>query len=140
MFMKNAHDAEDMTHNTFVKLMNSVVGFESEEHEKAWLIRTASNTCKDSLKSAWAKRVEIPDTLAYHENAVDDTLEQVLALPEKYKIPIYLFYYEGYKTAEIAKMLGKPEVTIRGIMHRGRKLLKLELENNYGQERINSGV
>jgi len=65
----------------------------------------------------------------------------VLSLPEKYKIPVYLFYYEGYKTAEIAKMLGKPESTVRGLLHRGRKILKLELEEEYNEEaRIKGGV
>ena len=47
MYMKNPHDTEDMVQNTFIRLMRDPTRFESEEHEKAWLIRTAINLCKD---------------------------------------------------------------------------------------------
>ena len=133
MFMKNKHDAEDMTQSVFVKLMNCnpQKSFDSHEHEKAWLIRTATNLCKDFFKSSWTKRVEIPEDLAYHDNRESensDILEKVLALPDRFKIPIYLFYYEGYSTAEIAETMGKHESTVRGYLHRGRKILKIEIE------------
>ncbi|MDR0222005.1 MAG: sigma-70 family RNA polymerase sigma factor [Oscillospiraceae bacterium] len=142
MFVKNPHDAEDMTHNAFVKLMNgSSVAFENAEHEKAWLIRAAANICKDFLKSAWAKRTDIPETHPAPQKPENEALRQVLAMPDRYKIPIYLFYYEGYKTDEIAKMLGKPASTVRGLLHRGRKILKIEMEEKYnGKERADIGV
>ena len=49
-FMKNSSDTEDMVQETFLKLLSSGKRFESENHEKAWLIVTASNACKDVLK------------------------------------------------------------------------------------------
>jgi len=144
MFVKNKADAEDMTHNAFVKLMGLEMTFESPEHEKAFLIRVTQSVCKDFLKSAWRKHRSSDEAEAKEAPAPcrrSSALEEVLALPEKYKIPIYLFYYEGYKTAEIAKILGKPESTVRGLLHRGRKILKLELEGeNYVEARINGGV
>ncbi len=126
-FMKNAEDAEDMVQETFLKLISSKKQFESEEHEKAWLIVTASNTCKDELRR-WKRRLENIKSLYLQGNAVrkedDRVLEWVMALPVKYKQVIYLYYYEGYRTSEIAGMLHCSESTVRNQLLRGRKLLK----------------
>ncbi len=125
--MKNAEDAEDMVQETFLKLISSKKRFESEEHEKAWLIVTASNTCKDELRR-WKRRLENIKTLSRQENVVrkgdDGVLEWVMTLPVKYKQVIYLYYYEGYRTSEIAGMLHCSESTVRNRLLRGRKLLK----------------
>ncbi len=126
-FMKNAEDAEDMVQETFLKLISCRKQFESEEHEKAWLIVTASNTCKDELKR-WKRRMENIRLLFQEENAVpkeeNKVLEWVMALPVKYKQVIYLYYYEGYRTAEIASMLHCSESTVRNQLLRGRRILK----------------
>ena len=126
-FMKNAEDAEDMVQETFLKLISCEKQFESEEHEKAWLIVTASNTCKDELKR-WKRRLENITVLFRQENIVqtenNKVLEWVMALPVKYKQVIYLYYYEGYSTAEIANMMHCSESTVRNQLLRGRKLLK----------------
>ena len=126
-FMKNAVDAEDMVQETFLKLISSKKQFESEEHEKAWLIVTASNTCKDELRR-WKRRLENIKSLFQQENVVqkedDSILEWVMTLPVKYKQVIYLYYYEGYRTSEIAGMLHCSESTVRNQLLRGRKILK----------------
>ncbi|MDE7179256.1 MAG: sigma-70 family RNA polymerase sigma factor [Lachnospiraceae bacterium] len=126
-FMKNAEDAEDMVQETFLKLISSKKQFESEEHEKAWLIVTASNTCKDELRR-WKRRLENIKSLYRQENVVrkedDRVLEWVMALPVKYKQVIYLYYYEGYRTSEIAGMLHCSESTVRNQLLRGRSILK----------------
>ena len=126
-FMKNVVDAEDMVQETFLKLILCEKQFESEEHEKAWLIVTASNTCKDELRR-WKRRLENISVLFRQENVVqkedDKVLEWVMALPVKYKQVIYLHYYEGYRTSEIADMLHCSESTVRNQLLRGRKLLK----------------
>ena len=133
IYMKNQHDTEDMVQNTFIKLMKDDTQFQSEEHEKAWLIKTATNLCKDHFRSWWSKRVSMDEVA---ELAVDDSLlsndalKMVLELPDKYKTAVYMYYYEGYSTVEIAKILGKKESTIRGYLHTGRKLLKLEMEGD----------
>ncbi|MCR4615598.1 MAG: RNA polymerase sigma factor [Clostridiales bacterium] len=137
MFLKNEHDTEDAVQDTFIKLMNYKGEFESEEHEKAWLIRTASNHCRDILKHFWRKTVSL-EVVGESEDEedksfeVDETLEKVLALPDKYKTVIYLYYYEGYKTYEIAEMIGRPDATVRGYLRKGRELLKINLggDNN----------
>ncbi len=57
----------------------------------------------------------------------DELLDTVMKLPEKYKLVLYLYYYEGYDSNEIAKMLDKPQSTVRNDLHRARKRLREEL-------------
>ena len=135
-FMGNAADAEDATQATFMKLVNNPRTFADAEHEKAWLITCASNVCRDELKSARRTRTtdltdEIADTRVDESVQLEpsDALAAVLALPDRYKDCIYLHYYEGYKTAEIAEMLGRPPSTIRNDLSEARKLLRAQLES-----------
>lgn len=128
-FMKNGADAEDMVQETFLRLMRSGTVFESAQHEKAWLIVTVSNLCKSALRSPW--RREDLDALSEQptteDAAPDETLQAVLALPDDYKLPVYLYYYEGYPTADIARMLKVAPATVRSRLNRARKKLKLTL-------------
>ena len=129
-FMKNSAAAEDMVQETFIRLLRSGTSFASEQHEKAWLIVTVSNLCKSALRSPWQRRTGLDDMAeppAAADATPDETLEAVLALPEDYKLPVYLFYYEGYPTAEIARMLGVAPATVRSRLNRARKKLKLTL-------------
>lgn len=129
-FMKNGADAEDMVQEAFVRLLHSGMTFQSPEHEKAWLIVTVSNLCKSALRSPWQRRTGLDDMAeppAAADVTPDETLEAVLALLEDYKLPVYLFYYEGYPTAEIARMLGVAPATVRSRLNRARKKLKLTL-------------
>lgn len=126
-FMKNQQDAEDALQETFLRLIKSEKVFDSDEHEKAWLIVTTQNICKNMLKSWWRKREEIENheaaitTSAYE---IDETLQVVMNLPNKYKVPIYLYYYMDYDSAEIAKILHKPKSTIRNYLSEARKKMK----------------
>lgn len=133
LYMKNQHDTEDMVQNTFIRLMRDNTKFESFEHEKAWLIRTATNLCKDFFKSFWRKTVDIDyakDVAHNEEFYIDDTIKKVMELPPKYKTALYMYYYEGYSTVEISKILDKNLSTIKGYLHKGRKLLKVEMEGD----------
>ena len=133
MFMKNVYDTEDMVQNTFIRLMKDKTCFQSEEHEKAWLIRTATNLCKDHFRHWWTKTVAINHVAKETVDqsfVMDNTLEEVMKLPTPYKAVVYLYYYEGYSTVEIAKILEKNQSTIRSQLHTGRKLLKIEMEGD----------
>ncbi len=135
MFMKNVPDTEDMVQNTFIRLMKDNTQFKSEEHEKAWLIRTATNLCKDHFKHWWSKTVgieHVAEVTVEDSFTIDETLEKVMELPSKYKIVVYLYYYEGYSTVEIAQILNKNQSTIRSYLHTGRKILKIEMEGDKG--------
>lgn len=129
-YMKNKSDAEDAVQDTFVNLIKKNMKFENYNHEKAWLIVTAGNICKNKLKS-WKRKVEnIEDynCISSKENEdIDETLKFVLNLPAKYKMAIYLYYYEGYTTIEISKITGVKESSVRSQLKRGREMLELKI-------------
>lgn len=129
-YMKNSVDTEDAVQETFFRLISNNPKFESEEHEKAWLIRTATNVCKDELKHWRRKNENIEDHLELQtEDTIktDDVFRAVMELPDKYKTVIYLYYYEGYDSAEISGILKKRKSTIRNYLHEARNLLKERL-------------
>ncbi len=130
-YLKNKDDALDAVQNTFYRLIQSGQKFESEEHEKAWLIVTASNVCKNVLKHWWRKRVSLQESneIKTEESRRDrELLMVILNLPRQYRIAVYLYYYEGYSSAEIAKFMGKSDATVRWYLMKGRELLKKEVE------------
>ncbi|WP_206109157.1 sigma-70 family RNA polymerase sigma factor [Paenibacillus sp. HB172176] len=131
MLLRKTHDAEEATQTVFLKLMQSETRFRDTEHEKAWLIVTAKNHCKNMLGHWWRRLLvtmeEVDQRKLSRNDQHDETLEEVLSLPEKYRMPLYLFYYEGYATKEIAKLLSIKEATVRTRLHMGRKLLKLQI-------------
>jgi RNA polymerase sigma-70 factor (ECF subfamily) len=136
-YMKNSFDTENAVQDTFLKMMLSDVVFESEEHEMAWLIRTASNVCKNYLHHWFYKHEDIsdyPDIASAEEPFVDETFEAVMGLPDKYKTALYLYYYEGYNSADIAKMLKKPASTIRNYLMEARKIMKERLGDDFDAE------
>ena len=125
--LKNAADTEDIFQTVFLKYAMSDFAFQSEAHEKAWLIRVTINACKDLLKSFF-KRNTVPideyvEKIGTQEDQ-SEVLEAVLALPEKYRRVIYLHYYEGYTAPEIARILGSKENTVYTQLTRGRALLR----------------
>ena len=129
-YMKNTNDAEDVVQETFLRLVKQTTHFTSEEHVKAWLIVTASNYCKSALKHWWNQRKEIGEVedRSHYSYEHDDVLDAVLELPYKYKSAIFLYYYEGYTSEEIATILHKPAGTIRSYLHKGRHLLKEKIQ------------
>ena len=125
IYMKNKTDAEDMTQNTFIKYLKYTPSFESLEHEKAWFIVTATNNCKNHFKTWWHRNTYLNDEFEVaKKDETDETLSLVLNLPNKYKQVIYMYYYEGYSTVEISKLLNTKESTIRTHLLKGRQLLK----------------
>lgn len=131
LHLKNHADTEDVLQEVLLKYVLRSDIFESQEHEKAWFIRVTLNSCKDFLKSL-LRRQTVPLELLSEESASVtpeslDVLETVLALPEKYKIVIYLHYYEGYTAKEIGALLNKRENTVYSLLSRGRERLKQEL-------------
>lgn len=135
--LQNSADTEDIFQTVFLKYVLRSMPFESEEHEKAWLIRVTINACRDLRRSFFKSRtvslddlVEVPAPMTQSHREV---LEAVLSLPRKYKDVVYLHYYEGYTAAEIGEILGKNVNTIYTLMTRSKKLLKEKLEGDeYG--------
>jgi len=136
-YMKNPADAEDAVSDTFYRMIRSGTVFESEEHAQAWLIRTAGNVCKNNLKHWWRRNEPLEEYAHLHDGTaaeIDDTLEAVMGLPDKYKTAVYLYYYEEYTGAEIAAVLRKPESTVRNHLREARILLKRKLGGEFDEE------
>lgn len=131
-YCKNITQAEDVLQDVFVKFMHKIPIFTDPYHEKAWFIRVTINTCKNVLKLKWNKeRVSYEDymkTEIISEEAEYELLRQaILSLPEKYRLPIHLYYYEEYSVREIAEILQKKETAIQTQLQRGREKIKKSL-------------
>lgn len=132
MFLKNLPDTEDAVQEIFLKLMRGNHRFKNLEHEKAWLIVTSQNHCKNILRHWWRKKrtdiSKIPEPSYLEDFPHDNIWEQVISLPRRYKMVIYLYYYEGYSTEEISEILEIKSSTIRGQLRTARKRLQIVLE------------
>ena len=130
----NVSDAEDVVQDVFVKYMSVLPEFNDDEHEKAWFIRVAVNRCHDKHRSR-ALRSTVPlesvAQLAANEQKAA-VLDELMALPEKYRTPLVLHYYEGYSVKEIAKLMQLTEATVKVRLHRARVQLKAEVMEGYG--------
>ncbi len=125
-FLRNPADAEDAVQETFLRLLRSGTEFDSAIHEKAWLIRTAQNVCKDELSRARRRDVplEAAPEPACDAPELDETLRAMRTLPEKQRLALYLHYYEGYSAVELSTLLHRPAATIRSDLRRGREALR----------------
>lgn len=130
-WLGSAHDAEDICQTVFLKVIESGRTFDSPAHEKAFLIRAAINACKDERKAARRRSVPLDacaEQPAPEHDADSEVRDAVAALDEKYRIVIYLHYYEGYTAREIASMLRVPTPTVTTRLRRARALLGGMLE------------
>lgn len=122
---KNTHDADDILQDVFMKYIKYNINYTSEEHRKAWLIKTTVNTSKTLLTSAWfRKTTSMPDHLYTQMEEKSEVYYAVMKLPTKYRTVVHLFYYEGLSINEISSMLDLKESTVKSQLHRARKLLK----------------
>lgn len=139
--LRERADVEDAFQDVFIRLMETQTVFESEEHRKAWLLRTAINRSRDFYRSFWRRRVgsieemEIP----WEDEREIGVMDAVLSLPPKWRDLIHLYYYEGYRVPELARMLGKKENTLHSDLHRARKALKRKLGGDWDEEGIQDG-
>nr|MBQ8253451.1 sigma-70 family RNA polymerase sigma factor [Lachnospiraceae bacterium] len=143
-YAKNATDADDIVQQTFYKLLIRKSGFKDEEHIKRWLIRVCINECNSLFSGFWRRNVHLFGQREGDRETSEDPLfeaqesrvlhEAVRKLPGKCRSVIYLFYYEGYRTQEIAEILHIREATARTRLVRGRKILKEELKEAWDYE------
>lgn len=120
-------DAEDITQETFLRLVRAAPVFRDEDHCRAWLLHVAMNCTRSLFRRPWRRR-DLPLEEAANAAAPDgergDVLEAVLALPEQYRAPVHLFYYEGLTVEQIAKILGLREGAVRTRLSRARGMLR----------------
>jgi RNA polymerase sigma-70 factor (ECF subfamily) len=127
----NSFDADDISQEVFLRMYGYKKQFADEEHKKAFLIRITVNLCKNLQKTAWMrKRVELDENIPADNHSYEsESLLQsyVLKLKPNYRAVIYLFYYEGYCVAEIAKILKISETSVTTRLSRARNQLKAQL-------------
>ena len=132
-YLHNMSDAEDVVQETLIKYMKTAPAFESEAHEKAWLLRVAANISKNKIDYNKVRQTdELEERLAAEEREdLSFVWDAVKSLPDSMREVIHLFYHEGYSTKEIAAMLRRNESTVRSDLKRGRDKLRLVLKEVY---------
>lgn len=130
-YFKNPVDADDVVQETFLKLYRYHTEFESEDHLRNWLIRVAVNECKRVTLSTWFKKKvsleEYTEQIYFAQPEESKLFTAVMALPQKYRQVIHLYYYEDYSTQEIAALLGVSQSAVSTRLLRGRQKLKSTL-------------
>lgn len=135
-YLHNMSDAEEVLQDTLFQYLKTAPVFENGQHEKAWLLRVAGNLSKNRIEyNALRRTDELNDELIAEEREdLSFVWDAVKKLPVKYREVIHLFYYEGYATGQIAKILKMNEATVRSYLHRGRAKLKDLLKEEYDFE------
>ena len=127
--VKDRQEAEDVTQTVLLRLYQYGGEFQSGDHLKHWLLRVAVNESRKVLRSPWRRRrVPLEDWDAVAEGPEErGVLEAVMALEAKYRLPVYLYYYEDCSVQEIAAALGANPSTIQTRLQRAREKLRTAL-------------
>ena len=136
-YLHNMSDAEDILQDTLIQYLKTAPILNGEYHEKAWLLRVASNLSKNKIKYNDIRNTDELDEQLIAEKQQDLSFvwEAVKSLPQQYRETIHLYYYEGYSTAQISTILKLKEATVRSHLHRGRIKLKEILKEVYDFEK-----
>ena len=132
---QNQMDAEDVVQETFVQYYTTKKEFENEQHIRAWLLRIAINKAKNCCRTFWKKNKctleDYMETLPFSDTQSRSLFEEVMKLPDKYRIVIHLLYYEDYTVREIAEILKLSESNVKVRLSRGRTLLRETLKEEW---------
>ncbi len=131
-WFRRSADAEDAAQTVMLRLWQSGLAFADEEHLRRWLVRVTLNVCRDISKSPWHRRtvsLEACPEPVFSTPERGELYRAVMDLPVKYRMPLYLYYYEGYSVAEVGELLGLKVSTVQTRLARGRAKLKQEWED-----------
>ena len=128
-YTKNISDSDDITQNVFVKLYKHNEVLELDDISiKKWLFKVTINECKSLLLSSWKKKIipftEKEENTLYAKINDNNILDQVMQLPKKYRLVIFLYYYENYSTKEISEILNSTVTNVQTMLSRARDKLK----------------
>ncbi|MDE6454788.1 MAG: sigma-70 family RNA polymerase sigma factor [Dysosmobacter sp.] len=131
-------DADDAVQEVFLRLFRYQEPFDGEEHLRRWLLRRTVNYCRDVLKSPWRRRrvswEEVPETPVFDRPEQAALYREVMALPEKYRTVLNLFYYEELSVREIGELLGLGASTVTTRLARARTRLRERLGEDWQDE------
>ena len=135
-YLHNMSDAEEILQETLIRYLQTAPEFENSAHEKAWLMKVAANLSKNRIDYNQRRATDElkEELLVQDQEDLSFVWEAVKALPEQYRETIHLFYYEGYSTAQIARILTRKESSVRSDLRRGREKLKQVLKEAYDFE------
>ena len=131
-YLRSQSDADDVTQDVLIQLYKTDTPFRDGEHLKRWLIRVTVNRCKNIFRSPWHRMEDIADyesALSFEAPECRELFDAVMALDKRYRVPVLLYYYEGYSSKEIARLLGRNPATVATQLRRGRTQLKDLLES-----------
>ena len=135
LLLRDPHLAEDAVQDAFLRYLEKAPDFPDAARERAWLLAVTVNGCKSRLRSPWRRRTApLLDTYPAADREERELLEAIQALPPRDRAVIHLYYYEGYTTVEIARILGARESTVRSLLARGREKLRAVLKEGYDFE------
>lgn len=130
-YFRHPQDAEDAAQEAMLRLWRTDTNFEGEDHLRRFLVRVTLNVCRDFSRSPWRKRtvpLESCREPAFSTPERWELYQAVMALPAKYRLPLYLYYFEGYAVAEVGELMGLNPSTVQTRLARARAKLKQELE------------
>lgn len=135
---KNREDAEEVVQDAFIQYHLKKLDFQSEEHIRAWLIRVTINKAKNAARTFWRRhRTSLEDTMAaltFDDQESERLFEAVIALPQKYRIVVHLFYYEDYSVHEMAELLSLSESNVKTRLSRARAMLRDTLKEVWSDD------
>lgn len=116
-YLKNKADAEDVVQDVFMKIIEKSPHFNDKAHEKSWVMKVTVNLFQNKLNLFWKRNRcsidEVAEIAAYDTYDTDsDVLKAVMSLHDKYRIVVYMYYYEGYSTPEISKLIEKAKLPL----------------------------
>ncbi len=120
-------DAEDAWQNVFIKLFKAEkMWYKPEEELRRWIVTVSYNECRDIKRKLFHRNHYDIDELqvTYTEDFDKELVSSVRELPHKYRQVIGLYYFDGYRIAEISDILSIKENTVKSLLKRGRELLK----------------
>ena len=133
----NAEDADDLLQETFIKAYDHIDELLSGKIEstKAWLMRIAVNTCKDTLRSSWMRHIDnrqeieaLPLSIASCAEERLALTQAIMALAPKHREIVLLYYYQDMSLRACAQVLGISAPTATRRLQQAQKKLRIQLE------------
>lgn len=132
--LSNDEDATDAIQETILTCWEKLEGLKEDRFFRTWVTRILINKCYDILRTN--QKViymeDYPEIPTWEEENPAEWKEMLSVLEEDYRLVVTLYYAQGFKTKEIARILGMPDSTVRTKLSRAREQLKkafLEVEN-----------
>lgn len=133
-------EAEDATQEVFIKVFKNIKSYNGDANIYTWIYKITINTCFDILK----KKNSYDDISLYIDFIKDNKETEdiilknltsrnirlaLMKIPEKYRILLYMFYFEELKISQISSILDEKENTIKTRLKRGRNVLRRIIES-----------